>query len=1008
MFSYAVALSQPGEIVFTRMTRENGLASSKVNAIIKDHQGYYWISSANGLQRFDGKRMVNFQHDPNDPSSIPDNLVIHLKEDHKKRLWMNIAGNPYIYDPLRRSFNKVPIEYPGKDAFAISSFFEDCNGRFWITIADMDPFILDTARNVFVPYTSVWPKSPARIINMMDDARTGYYWMTSVMGLLAYDSKKRDYYSYKHNPLGLQCFEDSDLLRSAGFFHKDFNDVIWMQFWGKKDTWDQYKYDIRKDELVRVDVHNQLWGFLTDHSGTTWCYGYFLGYYDKMTGAVVPVDPKKNSMYGIDFNEIYSMSEDSENNIWVITNLGVYSFNLQRQYFNTTNSAWSYKWKKQMDANSNGLVETNDGHLIVLAWGGDGLYFYDSAFNQVPDLYGYDAKAIKESEADYLLTWCGLQDSKGMIWVGCQHGRIMKLDPTTNKVTRINPPEFEQHTIRSIAEDKNGNIWFGTQNNIVVKWTRNTNTFKQVVPFSREKYSLGWVLRILPGFNNDLWVGSIAGGILHIDLATDQVTEQFIENKNNKNSISTSKINGIIALNEDTLAIATDNGIDLFDWRRKTFYHLDKSNGLPTDGVINLVRDDYDNIWFSTVDGISKIHWPDRGVSNYGFADGILQRDFQLGCVQALRNKRILFGNTAGFVSVNSSHVTNDRNVPSDVVITGFRIFGRGLSVDSLFQKGKRISLAYSQNYISIQFASLSNIMSNHPDYYYMLEGIDKDWIKSADNQEAVYTYLPPGTYKFKVRCVSKDGIPGNQVSSFIIDVNPPFWRAWWFVGLLLIIVIGISYYIYLLRMRRRNEREIIRFRIARDLHDDMGSTLSTINILSSMAKSKLHTDEMKASEYINKISDNSQRMMEAMDDIVWAIKPDNDSMQKLIARMREFSTSVLEAKDIEINFVVDDTVSEVKLDMEQRRDFFLVFKEAVNNAAKYSGCRQVIIQVASKQNRLVLTVKDDGVGFNVSTADSGNGLGNMQKRADILKGRLQLQSKPGEGTTVTLNIPVK
>src|SRR4029079_4060811 len=247
-----------------------------------------------------------------------------------------------------------------------------------------------------------------------------------------------------------------------------------------------------------------------------------------------------------------------------------------------------------------------------------------------------------------------------------------------------------------------------------------------------------------------------------------------------------------------------------------------------------------------------------------------------------------------------------------------------------------------------------------------------------------------------------------KNITSFIIDVKPPFWKTWWFVSLLLAIVIAISYYIYLLRMRRRNEREVIRYRIARDLHDDMGSTLSTINILSSMAKSKLHIDEIKASEYINKIGDNSQRMMEAMDDIVWAIKPDNDNMQRIVARMREFATSVLEAKDIDIEFTVDEKVHEVKLNMEQRRDFFLVFKEAVNNVAKYSMSKLAIIQIAARQHRLVLMIKDDGNGFDVNAADNGNGLGNMQKRASSLKGRLQLQSKPGEGTTVILNIPVR
>ena len=122
---------------------------------------------------------------------------------------------------------------------------------------------------------------------------------------------------------------------------------------------------------------------------------------------------------------------------------------------------------------------------------------------------------------------------------------------------------------------------------------------------------------------------------------------------------------------------------------------------------------------------------------------------------------------------------------------------------------------------------------------------------------------------------------------------------------------------------------------------------------------------------------------------------------------MREFATSVLEAKDIDLEFKVDENVKDVKLNMEARRDFFLIFKEAVNNIAKYARCKHVFIHVAFHQQRLILSIKDDGIGFNVQEADNGNGLGNMQKRTESLKGRLQVQSKPGEGTKITVNLPV-
>jgi len=395
-------MAQRGGIVFTRMTRENGLASSRVTTILKDHQGYYWIGSANGLQRFDGKRMVNFQHDPKDPSSIPDNLVLQLKEDNKKRLWLNIAGIPYIYDPDRRSFKKIPVDHGGPEALNITAFIQDETGLFWITVSGGDPFIFDSVNNVFKPYTSIWPAAPAQIMDIVYENKRGYYWVVTLEGMMIYDPKKKEYYNRDHNPKRLRCFTDSTFLYPTGPVYKDPNDVLWAQFWGTNGGWGHYWYDIKKDELIRFNLNYHLWGYMTDHLGATWCYGDSLAYFDNKSGKFIRVLPKKNSLYGIDFNEIYHMFEDEENNIWAVTNLGLYFFNLQRQYFNTTDAIWTYKGKTFMDGNTTGFIETNDGHVISLSWGADGLNFFDTTFTRVPPLYGFNPNDFKDP--DYLFT----------------------------------------------------------------------------------------------------------------------------------------------------------------------------------------------------------------------------------------------------------------------------------------------------------------------------------------------------------------------------------------------------------------------------------------------------------------------------------------------------------------------------------------------------------------------------------------------------------------------------
>jgi hypothetical protein len=327
--------------------------------------------------------------------------------------------------------------------------------------------------------------------------------------------------------------------------------------------------------------------------------------------------------------------------------------------------------------------------------------------------------------------------------------------------------------------------------------------------------------------------------------------------------------------------------------------------------------------------------------------------------------------------------------------ITGFKILNVDLSPDSILHL-KAVQLSHEQNSFSISFAS-SYENENDSIVYYKLEGADKDWIPGRKSATINYTLLPPGRYDFKLKCGEH-----TEKTALEILVNIPFWLSTWFIILCCGLFIGIAYWLHLLSVRRLMAVETLRQKVSRDLHDDVGSTLSTINILSLMAKSKLMEDPVKASEYISKISDNSSRMMEAMNDIVWSINPMNDSMQKISARMREFASEVLESKDVEVQFHLSPEVYNVALNMEQRRDIFLIFKEAINNIAKYANATKVSIDLTANNRLLSLIVKDNGKGFDVESADSGNGLNNMEKRAEKLNAKFDIISQPNKGTTIT------
>ncbi|MCK7558048.1 histidine kinase [Chitinophaga sedimenti] len=220
---------------------------------------------------------------------------------------------------------------------------------------------------------------------------------------------------------------------------------------------------------------------------------------------------------------------------------------------------------------------------------------------------------------------------------------------------------------------------------------------------------------------------------------------------------------------------------------------------------------------------------------------------------------------------------------------------------------------------------------------------------------------------------------------------------------LILLLIAGLTYLGYRIRINRLLATEKVRRRIARDLHDDMGSTLTSINIMTTMAKRNVQENTQKTEDFLSKIGESTTRMMESMDDIVWSINPNNDNMPMILARMREFTTSLFEARGINFSFHADEQVMLLKLNLESRHDFFMIFKESVNNIAKHAQATHVDIVITYKKKTLYMQVKDNGKGFQPTVQGEGDGLFNMQRRAQRMKGSLDIASAPDSGTRISL-----
>jgi signal transduction histidine kinase len=312
------------------------------------------------------------------------------------------------------------------------------------------------------------------------------------------------------------------------------------------------------------------------------------------------------------------------------------------------------------------------------------------------------------------------------------------------------------------------------------------------------------------------------------------------------------------------------------------------------------------------------------------------------------------------------------------------------------------LDLKARENYLTFHFRSTSPFPIR-----YQLDGLDNDWRTGVSTDRIHYANLPGGTYTFRVVYPST-----GLTERMAIRIEAPFWLRWWFIPALLLYlfsVVGVVAYLFLQYRFRQKIRAIqVRDRIARDLHDDLGSYLSSISILSRSAANTASKNPERTRAQLETIGQTARHMLESMGDIVWSINPAHDSMAHVVDRMTDVANSLFTDTDVGFDLQVGDDVAKVKLTAESRRDFFLIYKEAITNVARYAQATRVRVSLQRNEQDLELTVQDNGGGFDTSSPTyknpgGGNGLRNMQTRATLIGGQLTINSVPNEGTTVRL-----
>jgi signal transduction histidine kinase len=308
------------------------------------------------------------------------------------------------------------------------------------------------------------------------------------------------------------------------------------------------------------------------------------------------------------------------------------------------------------------------------------------------------------------------------------------------------------------------------------------------------------------------------------------------------------------------------------------------------------------------------------------------------------------------------------------------------------------------QKSLEIEYASTLYFDREDIHYFVQLSGAEEDWVDMDKKEFVRYINLKPGEYIFRLKAKNADGEWSQNILESRFKVIPTFFQTAWFLMLCVLAFSGIIFGLYKYRVAQIKKLQSMRNRISHDLHDDVGSTLGSISIYSEVAKT---SSSVNRTEVLDKIGEASREMVEKLNDIVWSINPENDTFQKVEARMRSYAAMVLQPKGIEFTLESNAEENNVSMSMEKRRNLFLIFKEAIYNAAKYSDARKVKIRLAEISGKIQLEIEDDGKGFDVQQSGTynGNGIKSMKERAKGMNGEFQITSTVRAGTKIVLTL---
>ena len=956
------------------VTFDTELQNKNITSIAQDSNGFLWIGTNLGLYKYDGYHFIPYNINTT-PSLLNNNIMALLID--KDQLWIGSKGginilntntkanvsliynenidnsiaNNYVTSIFKDKTNVVWIgyntnkisKYLGNKSFQnfdltnvsstckVNEIIEISEGNLLLEIMDGNPLVMKTVL-IKLKNNNLVQKT---IFETSSRTPIVFKIETNI-----YLTEKSDIYIYD------SLSESFKLLNNINKSISDFHGLAFTDDENTVYLGSQLGsfYSLKNEDLKVLSetvVQNEnVWGncFFIDNTGLLWI-GSTNGLY-KLKKEHFLFNRYLYNEKGINTAKMRSIIQDHTGVIYAISQKGLYKFNKEQKEFINVN------WLNCLDFQPYALIEYDATNLLI-GTQGNGVAIYNKKTNSCKSFVSLN-KTLPDNTRVYKL----FKGSNNILWIGTSEG-LLYYNEKTGKTRRVIDEKFTSDFLKNDL-----------------------------------------IFDIKPYNSNELWIGS-STGLYHVLFNTTE----------NSLVVKGSKINNIpyeirsILLVDNTLWLSTQaNGLVKYDINTNKISIINESNGLANNTTYSLLSGAKNELWIGTLNGLSRYDTISSQILNFYEYDGLAGNEFITSSQLKTKTGDVFFGGQNGVSSFTPENFeVTKTNI--NLNITSVRWFNS--IKDSVYYANidnsnlKPIEIPHSNSFVNFEFSLSDYFKPKNNTFKYRFIGLHSDWRVLKKTNILSFTNLQPGDYQLEVMASTNYGMWNEQTISLPIKVSQIFYKKWWFLTSL-----GLLFLLFLYSMRRYELYHIkkldnLRLRISRDLHDELGSSLTGIAIRSELIREKV--DSKEKDDFLNEIAIQSRGAVDVLSDVVWAIDSKNNGLQNVSDRMQDVLFLLLPPLDITFSFKTVESKNPIYLNQDHRRHVFLIFKEAITNITKHSNATHVDVRITKDNYNLKLIVKDNGTLISKSENRlNGNGIKNMKSRAEKIKANLKISIDDG------------